>query len=153
MEHHDCRPPGGRRPIDGPMGWICPECGDRWEGRPLGPTDPAPSYDFETQEGITPAEWVRVGQPISDQERESLLALLEHEQTSGGEVGGWFAEVAGHVRFAREVGEDEDIEQKVSEALLGLAGKGYVRKIGETVDSVRWPVYTVTPAGFRILES
>lgn len=58
MEHHDCRPPGGRQPID-LASWACPECGDVWEARLLGPVNPTQSHDFATGEYFTNAEWIR----------------------------------------------------------------------------------------------
>jgi hypothetical protein len=61
MGRHECRPPEGRQPFD-ISPWICPECGDVWVADPPGPIDPAPSFDFATQQGITPAVWVREGE-------------------------------------------------------------------------------------------
>lgn len=64
MEHHDCQPPRGDRPIGDPP-WKCPECHDLWEARALEPTDPAPRYTFLPEGGGYPgpthAEWVRIG--------------------------------------------------------------------------------------------
>src|SRR5262245_25320121 len=47
---HDCQPPTERRPVDDPMTWTCPDCGDVWAVEPLGSVNPAPSYDFGTDE-------------------------------------------------------------------------------------------------------
>jgi hypothetical protein len=58
MEHHDCQPPGGRQPI---ASWACPDCGDVWEVRLLGPSNPAEGYDVPTSDPFTNAEWVRGG--------------------------------------------------------------------------------------------
>jgi hypothetical protein len=47
--------------------WICPDCGDAWEGRLLTPpTVPAPQYVFLSPAGgyhEGDAEWVRIGKP------------------------------------------------------------------------------------------
>jgi hypothetical protein len=55
MEHHDCKPPGGRQPIDLDRS-TCPECGDLWEARLLG----VEGYDFANEEAFTKKEWTRV---------------------------------------------------------------------------------------------
>jgi hypothetical protein len=68
MEHHDCQPPRDRVLVeDLPVDWICPDCGDAWEGRLLTPpTVPAPRYVFLFPAGgyhEGDAEWVRIGKP------------------------------------------------------------------------------------------
>jgi hypothetical protein len=55
MEHHDCKPPGGRQPIDRDR-WTCPECGDLWEATSL----VVESYDFANDEAFKKKEWTRV---------------------------------------------------------------------------------------------
>lgn len=56
---HDCQPPLERRPIADDT-WTCPDCGALWRARPIGPIDPAPSFDFKTGEGVSDAVWERV---------------------------------------------------------------------------------------------
>jgi hypothetical protein len=92
---------------------------------------------------------------MSDHERTTLVALLRHEQTSRGEPGSWFGLVAAHVRAGpdRSTDEDDDVEVWVAESLGALESKSYVRKIGETNDSARFPIYESTEAGRRAVEA
>jgi hypothetical protein len=91
---------------------------------------------------------------LSDHERTTLVALLRHEQTSRGEPGSWFGLVAIHVRADPDRSADEDdVEVWVAESLGALESKSYVRKIGETNDSARFPIYESTEAGRRAVEA
>lgn len=92
---------------------------------------------------------------LSVHERASLVALLRHEQTSRGEPGSWFGPVAVHVRADPDRSADEDdddVEVWVAESLGALESKSYVRKIGETNDSARFPIYESTEAGRSAVE-
>jgi hypothetical protein len=55
---HDCATPGGRQPA-AMVEWTCPECGQVWDRHLTAPTDPAPMFNFETNDHITHAVWVR----------------------------------------------------------------------------------------------
>jgi len=62
---HNCEPPTEERPVEAPRTWVCPECHDLWEVRPLASVEPVRSYTFRPEGGAypgpTPAQWVRIG--------------------------------------------------------------------------------------------
>src|SRR5207247_7471654 len=90
----------------------------------------------------------------SDHERETLVALVHHEETFRGEPRSWFGPVAAQPRADRgpSADEDDDVEVWVVESLRTLEQKSYVRKIGETEDSAGFPIYESTEAGRKAVE-
>jgi hypothetical protein len=58
MEEHVCQTPTGRQPAE-LTEWTCPECGTRWIRQPEQAPTIAPAFDFDAEEGVVPAHWVR----------------------------------------------------------------------------------------------
>lgn len=59
MDDHRCALPEGRQPLE-LVRFECPVCKTAWEREPKEPMNPAPVYDFATNEHVTPARWVRL---------------------------------------------------------------------------------------------
>lgn len=89
---------------------------------------------------------------LSGVEREVLIALRRHQQTSPSEPGGWFAVVAVHVRSERHSTESDDVEREVIDNLEALELKGLVTRVGATKDGAEFPIYQLSSDGMRLLD-
>jgi hypothetical protein len=60
MSLHTCAPPTDVEPRAQRL-WVCPECGSVWEAAPDGPG----IFDFDRNEVVTRAAWIRIDGPAS----------------------------------------------------------------------------------------
>jgi len=87
---------------------------------------------------------------LTERELKVLRDAWDHQQHSAGQPM-YFAGLGVHVRSDMPV-TDEDVEGELIDELASLEQKGYLRRVGETQDSAKFPLYEVTQIGILAAE-